>query len=30
MYPKINGSCLPDFNIITDQKLGNCPYNSVH
>ena len=28
--PKINGSCLPDFNIITDQKLGNCPYNSVH
>ena len=28
--PKIKDSCLPDFNIITDQKLGNCPYNSVH
>jgi hypothetical protein len=32
--PKINGSCLPDFNIIFDQNLpngqGSCPFNSVY
>ena len=28
--PKINGNCLPNFNIITDQTLGNCPFDSVY
>ena len=27
---QINNKCLPDFNIIDDQELGNCPYNSLY